>query len=115
MIEAGDLETVHARDEQIIARIVGWIARLEAHAIGEAPAAQMLEGARIGEIGRGKIDAAVGLLDDQAANAAIGELDGEREPDRAGAGDENGVCVFGSLVCRTVLTTKGTKSTKVGD
>ena len=55
MIEAGDLEAVHARDEQIIARVVGRIARLETHAVGEAPAAQVLAGARVGEIGGRKI------------------------------------------------------------
>jgi len=45
------------------------------------------------EIGGGKVHRAVGLLDDQAANATIGQLDGEGQSNRAGAGDENG-CVF---------------------
>ena len=99
MIEAGDLEAVHARDEQIIARVVGRIARLETHTVGEAPAAQMLAGARVGEIGRRKIHRTVALLDHQAANATVGKLDGKRQPDRAGAGDENGY----AFVCRWVL------------
>ena len=75
MIEAGDLVAVHARDEKIISRIVRRIARLKAHAIGDAPAAQMFAGAGVGEIGRGKIDAAVGLFDDQTANIAVSKLD----------------------------------------
>ena len=50
----------------------------------------MFDGARVGEIGRREIDAAVGLFDDETANVAISKFDGERQPDRAGAGDENG-------------------------
>ena len=78
MIEAGDFIAVHARDKHIIARIVGGIAGLEAHAISDAPAPQVLAGAGVGEIGGRKLDGAVALLDDQAADAAPAQLDGQR-------------------------------------
>ena len=74
MIEAGDLITGHACDEQIISRVIGRITRLIPHLIGNAPATQMLARAGIGEVGGWKIDSAVSLLDDQAANAAVGEI-----------------------------------------
>jgi len=74
MIEAGDLITGHACDEQIISRVIGRITRLIPHVIGNAPTTQMLARAGIGEVGGWKIDSAVSLLDDQAANAAVGEI-----------------------------------------
>ena len=64
MIEAGDLVAGHAGDEKIISRVIGRIARLEAHPVGDSPATEMLAGAGIGEIGCRKIHAAGGLFDD---------------------------------------------------
>ena len=82
MVEAGDFVAVHARHEKIIPRVVRWIARFETHAVGDAPTAQVLASSGIGEIGRRKIHAAVGLFDDEAADTAPGQLDGQRQTDR---------------------------------
>ena len=38
-------------------------------------AAQMLTGASVGKVGRRKLDAAVGLFDDQTTDIAIGKFD----------------------------------------
>jgi hypothetical protein len=75
MVEPRDFMAIHARDENIISRVIGRVSRLEAHFIGDAPAAQVLDGSRIREIRRRKLDAAVSLLDDQTRDAVIGELD----------------------------------------
>ena len=72
MVESRDFIAVHARDKEIIPRVVSWITRFEAHAVGDTPAAQMLASSRIGEIGRRKIHAAVALLDNDTANTAPG-------------------------------------------
>jgi hypothetical protein len=76
VIKARDFVAVHARDEYIVARIVDGIAGLKAHAIGDAPAAQVLAGPGVGEIGGRKFDVAVGLFDDKAADAAPSQLAG---------------------------------------
>ena len=70
VVESGHLVSVHARHEKIIPRVVRWIARFETHAVGDAPTSQMFAGPGIGEIGRWKIHAAVGLFDDEAVDAA---------------------------------------------
>src|SRR5262245_23723849 len=115
MIEADDLVTVHARDKKIVSRVVRWIARFEAQAIRDAPAAQMLAGPRIGKIGRGKIDAAVGLFDDEAADVAVGKFDRQRQTNWAGAGDQNGNtrCHI-RLTQRLFLTPSPTKAGEAG-
>ena len=70
VIEPRDFIAVHARNEHIVAGKIDGKAGLEAHAIGDAPTAQVLACARVGEIGGRKLDVAVGLLDDKAADAA---------------------------------------------
>jgi hypothetical protein len=49
----------------------------------------VFDGARVGEISRRKVDAAVGLFDDETADVAVSEFDGERETHRPGASDED--------------------------
>ena len=78
VIEAGDQAAVHTRHEQVVAWIISRITRFETHAVGDAPAAQMLAGARVGKIRRRELDAASGLLDHQAADAVISQLDRRR-------------------------------------
>src|ERR1041384_5564542 len=90
MIETGDFVPGHARQKKIVSRIVSRITRIVAHPVGETPAAQMLAGTQVGEIGGGKVDSAVALFDQKRANFAVGQLDGQRQADRTGAGDEHG-------------------------
>src|SRR5215471_5206689 len=90
MVESRDFVTVHARHKEIVPRVVGWIARFKAHSVGDAPTAHVFTGSGVGEIGRGKIHAAVGLFHNETANAAPGQLDGQCQTDRTGAGNENG-------------------------
>src|SRR6185295_11677825 len=87
MVEAGDFPTSDARDEEIISRVIGRITGSIAHFIGDTPAAQMFAGARIGEVGGWKIHTPVTSFNDQASDAAIGELNRQRESHRTGAGD----------------------------
>src|SRR5215813_323314 len=90
MIEARDFVAVHARHKEIVPRVVGWIARFIAHAVGDTPTAHVFTGSGVGEIGRGKIHAAVGLFHNETANTPPGQLDGQCQTDRTGAGNENG-------------------------
>src|SRR5215471_8608915 len=90
MIEADNLVALHALEENIISRVVRRIAGFKAHAIRNAPAAQMLASPGIGKICCRKVDTAIGLLDHQATDAAIGELDGQGKSHWAGTGDQNG-------------------------
>src|SRR5262245_40358561 len=112
MVKARDFIAVHTRHKEIIPRIVRWIARFEAHAVGDTPAAQMLASSRIGEIGRRKIYLAVALLDNETANTAPGEIDRQCQAYRACASDENRksrgcvYCVHGQVYCRTARFTK---------
>src|SRR4051812_40647772 len=104
MLEARYLMAVHTRDEDVVARVIAWEPRAIAHLVGDAPAAQMLARAGIDQIRGGKVDAAVALLDEEAANAAPAELGGEREAGRPAAGDHDGIalCGWGNSAHRTL-------------
>src|SRR5215510_8971638 len=93
MIESRNFIAVHACHKEIVPRVVGWIARFIAHAVGDAPTAHVFTGSGVGEISRGKIHAAVGLFHNETANTAPSQLDGQCQTDRPGAGNENGIAV----------------------
>ena len=86
---AAELVAGERLEPDIVLRIVGRIRRV-AHAVGDAPAAAELHGAHADEVHLRMVDAAFGLLDQRAGDAAPAEIAGQREPDRAGADDEDG-------------------------
>src|SRR5262245_34439166 len=112
MVKSRDFVAIHARYKEIVPRVIRWITRFEAHAIGDTPAAQMLTSSRIGEIGCRKVHLPVALLDNEAANNAPGEIDRYCQAYRACARDENRkslglICsIHGQVYCRTARFTK---------
>src|SRR5262245_28516747 len=70
MVEAGDLIAVHARYEEIVAWIIGWVTGLISHSVDKTPAAHMFTGPGVCKVGGWKIHSAVALLDDEALDSA---------------------------------------------
>ncbi len=85
---------VHPGGEHHVGAVVGRDRRGLPERVGDAPAPQVLAGAHVGGLGARAVADAVVPLHHQAGDAAVAELDGQRQPDRAGADDED----FGHLV-----------------
>ena len=85
-----------------------------AHRVGEAPAAAELHGAHAHHVHLGLNDRAVGLLDQQTADAATAEIAGQREPDRPGPDDQHaGGRRYRHGLEHSVLRSDRTRSTSV--
>src|SRR5436309_10847692 len=70
MIEARHFITIHARHEDIIPGIIGWITGVVPHSVGQTPTAQVFASSSIGKVGGREVHGAVALFDHEAVDPA---------------------------------------------
>ena len=89
VLEPRELRPGQAGDEHHVGRIVHPQGRSRTQLTCDTPAPQMLAGADVGRLGARRIAHTVISLDQQALDAALSQLDAERQAHGACANDQN--------------------------